>query len=238
MPIEFVDLAAAEAAMEREGELHSLPELFVENTRFHPHMLPALRRRARELAAPRWREVLRQSCKTYASSPRVALPPGALATLLAGARDAGSAIPDPGALHPLELYLLVVKSREVPAGLYHYNAGLGVLERLEALEADDAARALATLLADPDEGRRAEAAVLTTAVPIRLCVLYGDRGYRMLLAEAGRAAERLHAGARALGRELRPVHTFYDRRVDTLLQVDGVDEFAAGLALLHEPVPG
>jgi hypothetical protein len=54
----------------------------------------------------------------------------------------------------------------------------------------------------------------------------------MLLAEAGRATERLHAAGRERGVEVRSVHTYYDQRVDRLMGVDGVDEFCVALALV------
>jgi SagB-type dehydrogenase family enzyme len=74
MPIEPADLASADAAAEREQDPFALPELFMEATRLRPHAARELRLRRAAAQAPAMRQVLRQSCKTYASSPRLALP--------------------------------------------------------------------------------------------------------------------------------------------------------------------
>lgn len=276
MPIEHVDLVAAAEAAEREAELHSLPELFLENTRLHPHQAPALRRRARELAAdPYRRRVLRQSCKTYASSPRLALPdphapratPPFHAVLAAAAGGVGAdrfsgaplgvedlsrllfyghgAGPDPGEdaprprtspsageLHPLELYAAAIHVEGVPSGVYHFNAWLHCLEALQATERAETAALVSSLLADGAGCRGAAAALFTTAIPLRTCAEHGDRGYRLLLLEAGQVAQCLSLGALALRLALRPVLHFYDGRADALLGVDGVDELTIGVHLV------
>jgi SagB-type dehydrogenase family enzyme len=282
MPIEYVDLAAGHEAMEREQDLHSLPELFVENTRLRPHHAAGLRRRVRELAAPHWREVLRQSCKTYASSPRIGLPDprtpclapsldmvdgkprpsqgdathfsaaplGAaeLSRLLwyAGGQRAPADTPEshlawtyplPGDLNPIECYVVVTNSEGVPPGVYHFNADLRCLEALAPASPADLARRLDEIVADGTGTGGAAAAVVTTAVPIRVCALYGDRGYRMLLVEAGRIAERIDRGAAALGLHTRPVPNIYEDGVDRLLGIDGVDEFVVALCLVGHAEP-
>jgi SagB-type dehydrogenase family enzyme len=282
MPIEYVDLAAGQEAMKRERELHSLPELFVENTRLRTHHSAGLRRRARELAVPHWREVLRQSCKTYASSPRVGLPDprgpapapsfqavverarlsrgGAahfaaaplraaeLSRLLwlvggqrATAHEPGQSLapiyPLPGDLSPVETYVVVTDSEWVAPGVYHFNAWLHCLEALTQDGPADFARRLDEALADGAGTGGAAVAIVTTAVPIRVCALYGDRGYRMLLAEAGRVAERIDLGAAALGLRSRPVPNIFEDRLERLLEIDGVDEFVVALCLLGHDRP-
>jgi SagB-type dehydrogenase family enzyme len=280
MPIEYVDLAAGQEAMEREQNLHSLPELFVENTRLRPHHTAGLRRRACELAVPHWREVLRQSSKTYASSPRISLPDPRnsciapsldaavgkprplrgetrfaaaplgvteLSRLLwyvggqrapAGQREAplSRTYPLPGDLNPIESYVVVTNSAGVPPGVYHFNAGLQCLEALAPGSSADLTRCLDEIVADGGADGAA-AAVVTTAVPVRICALYGDRGYRMLLVEAGRVAERIDLGAVALGLRTRPVPNIYEDRVDRLLGIDGVDEFVVALCLVGRGEP-
>ncbi len=282
MPIEYVDLAAAREAMEREQELHSLPELFLENTRLRPHHSAHLRRRLRELATPHWRNVLRQSCKTYASSLRVPLSdpdtpcttpsfdevarrsrrfggtaprfldvplPGALLSHLlfySGGRGAPAdalaspglqAFPLPAELNPIETYVVVTHAEDVPAGVYHFNAWLHCLETLEPGSRADLTRRLAAVIADGTDPEGVAAAVVTTAVPLRVSVPYGDRGYRMMLAEAGRVAERIDLGAAALGLLSCPVPNFFDDRVDRLLGIDGVDEFVVALCLVGRGIP-
>lgn len=76
MPIEAADLFAAQAAAEREEDLHSLPELFLENAKLRPHQVPTISRRLGEvISLPEKGPVLWQTFKSYPSSPRVPLPP-------------------------------------------------------------------------------------------------------------------------------------------------------------------
>lgn len=278
MPIEYVDLAASEAAMEREHERYSLPELFMENSRLQPYHAPGLRRRARELAAPHWQQVLRQSCKTYASSPCVALAdpraprPTPTYDAVAGISvSAGAAFssrtleaadlsrllfyacgaealseadapaprksPAPDELHPLELYVIVISCAGIPAGIYHFNRWTHALEELERTDRGSAAARVDALFpgATP-EGT--SVALVITAVPIRVCTVHGDRGYRMLLTEAGRVAERLRLGAVALGARAPSVTDFYDERADRLLGLDGVDELTVAVSVVGQPAEG
>jgi SagB-type dehydrogenase family enzyme len=277
VPIEHVDLAAAEAAAVRDEELQSLPELFMEATRLWPHAAPGLRRRVASAHAPPLRDVLRQSCKTYASSPRIPLPdprtsrpapgfddvaapaaemvagsgaepsfppgsisPADLSRLLyhAAGRDGGAgAVPSAGGLHPLELYVLATDVRGVAAGVYHFNAWLHCLEALEECATGELRGRLGRCLPLAEGHDGAGAAVVVTATPARVCAVHGDRGYRVLLAEAGAVGHALHLGARALGLRTRAVHSFYDDRVERLIGVDGVDEVAVGLHLLGPVEP-
>jgi SagB-type dehydrogenase family enzyme len=55
---------------------------------------------------------------------------------------------------------------------------------------------------------------------------YGLRGYRFVLLEAGHAAQNALLAAAALALAAVPLGGFYDRRVDELIEADGVDESA------------
>ncbi|HET6762329.1 MAG TPA: SagB/ThcOx family dehydrogenase, partial [Longimicrobiaceae bacterium] len=230
---------------------------------------------------PALRDVLRQSCKTYASSPRVPLPDpraaratppfadvaapadgprsgdgdvdeagsgavdvGDLSRLLlwacgvpAAAPDASGrrlrAVPSADGLHPLETYVIAADVDGLAPGIYHFNAWLHCLEALDPDTADGVRRRLdACLPLDEGAAGTASAALAVTATPARICAVHGDRGYRMLLAEAGGVGHALHLGARALGLRAREVHSFFDARLERLLEIDGVDEIAVGLHLL------
>ena len=64
---------------------------------------------------------------------------------------------------------------------------------------------------------------------------YGLRGYRFVLLEAGHAAQNLLLAATALGLASVPVGGFYDRELERLLQVDGVNESALYALSLGRP---
>ncbi len=75
------------------------------------------------------------------------------------------------------------------------------------------------------------ALVFVVASFVRNEVLYGARGYRRTLMEAGRLAEALVVQAELSSVELRPVFEYHDRVVDHFVEVDGVD---AGTVLVLE----
>jgi SagB-type dehydrogenase family enzyme len=130
-------------------------------------------------------------------------------------------VPSAGALYPLELYVVALHVLELDAGVHHYDPYDHVLERLDARElgAD-----LAAAVYDPAPARLAAAAVVTTAVFPRAQIKYGQRGYRFALLEAGHVAQNIVLAAAALALQALPYGGFYDRRIDALLGVDGVDE--------------
>lgn len=54
-------------------------------------------------------------------------------------------------------------------------------------------------------------------------ILFGARGYRRTLLEAGRLAEAIGVQARRLGLEARPVYDFLDRDIDAVMEADGLE---------------
>jgi hypothetical protein len=59
---------------------------------------------------------------------------------------------------------------------------------------------------------------------VRNEVLYGPRGYRRTLLEAGRLVEIILVEAERLGISVNPVLEFHDRAIDRFVEVDGLEE--------------
>jgi Nitroreductase family len=57
-------------------------------------------------------------------------------------------------------------------------------------------------------------------------ILYGQRGYRNTLLEAGRITQTVMNGAAQRGLAIWPVYEFVDRDLDIVLQLDGIEESA------------
>jgi len=129
--------------------------------------------------------------------------------------------PSGGALYPLELYALVLRVEELAQGLYHYDPLRHVLEPL--VEAVEPARVDA-LTAYPELVSPAGAVLFVTALFWRSRFKYGLRGYRFVLLEAGHVGQNVLLAASALGAAAVPIGGVFDRRVEELLEVDGVDE--------------
>jgi SagB-type dehydrogenase family enzyme len=136
--------------------------------------------------------------------------------------DAGSRrpVPSAGALYPLEVYAIALAVAGLEPCAYHYNPFRHRLESLGAV-ADEETRAA---LVDPALAERAAALIIVTAMFWRSRFKYGERGYRFALLEAGHLAQNALLAATALGLAALPVGGFYDRLVDRLVGVDGLDE--------------
>ena len=185
------------------------------------------------LPEPRLRDApLVQALRTRTSERVFADVPLALvelATLLwAGygvSREAGGlalrTVPSGGALYPLELYALSLRVEGLCAGLYHYDPLRHVLEPLRV---PMAAELVEAITAYPELVSPSGVLLLVTSLFWRSRFKYGLRGYRFALLEAGHVGQNVLLAAAALGAAAVPVGGIYDRRVEQLLEVDGVDE--------------
>lgn len=140
------------------------------------------------------------------------------------------AVPSPGALYPLEQYVMLFNA-EVEPGLYHYRPdehGLECLETGDVRDAvDEASFASATMALDDAGG-----VVLTTAVFERVLLKYGDRGYRFVCLEAGLAAQNLSLVGEALDIGTCMVGGYKDDAFHDLLDVDGTSEALLNLFVI------
>jgi SagB-type dehydrogenase family enzyme len=130
-------------------------------------------------------------------------------------------VPSGGGLYPLELYLYAARVDELEPGLYHFDPLAHRLERLpravDRASVDDA-------MVYRDVFRSSALLVLVSAVFWRSRFKYGQRGYRFVLLEAGHVMQNLLLAAAALDLAAVPLGGYFDRRVDELLALDGVNE--------------
>jgi SagB-type dehydrogenase family enzyme len=127
--------------------------------------------------------------------------------------------PSGGALFPLELAVLANDVDGLSEGLHHYAPFEHLLEEFGPVDEE----AFTAAMVDRDYAE-APAVVLVSAVFWRSRFKYGQRGYRFALLEAGHLAQNLLLTATALGLGAFPIGGFYDRRLDDLLGLDGVNE--------------
>jgi SagB-type dehydrogenase family enzyme len=162
---------------------------------------------------------------------------GHLATILHAAygvtRDGPQplrSVPSGGALYPLELYVIARSVERLTPGLFHYDPLRHILERLGRSTSD---AALEAALVYP-ELAGGPALVVATGMFWRTRFKYGLRGYRFVLLEAGHVMQNLLLAATALGLAAIPVGGYYDRRLESLLGIDGVNEAALYCAAIGE----
>jgi len=139
-------------------------------------------------------------------------------------------VPSGGALYPLELYVLPLAIPGLAPAVCHYEPYAHRLELLR--DAPGLERELAGTLVDPSLAATAGAALVVTGVFWRSRFKYGQRGYRFALLEAGHLAQNVVLAAAALSLEALPLGGFYDRELERLLGVDGVDESALYVLLI------
>jgi len=136
--------------------------------------------------------------------------------------------PSGGARHPLELYVLALRVKGLPRGLYHYAADG---HQLELLHLGATARQVERYLPSQGWYGSASALLVMTAVFGRTQWRYEHaRAYRVVLAEAGHACQTLCLTATWLG--LAPFCTmaFADSEIEKDLGVDGITESALYVA--------
>lgn len=145
-------------------------------------------------------------------------------------RPVGSA----GALYPLEIYLVPKRVAGLEPGVYHYNIeehGLDVVSRQ-----DRWAQVLEEIVLGGIDLENLGAFLFITAVFRRTTCKYGDRGYRLVLMEAGAVAHNLSLLATREGIGPCQLGAFHDDRLSAWLEIDGIEE-APLLALALGTLP-
>ena len=132
-------------------------------------------------------------------------------------------VPSGGALFPLEVYVLPWRVEGLPGALYHFDPLRRVLERLRQGELEDDVR---RAMVYDDAALGCGALFVVSAMFWRTRFKYGLRGYRFALLECGHLVQNLLLAATALDLAAVPLGGFYDRRLDELLGIDGVNESA------------
>jgi SagB-type dehydrogenase family enzyme len=183
----------------------------------------------------------RRSARSFATTP---LPLRELAALLragygiTGELRAGDGVqplraaPSGGALYPLELTVGARHVEGLEPGLYHFDPLDDALEKVR-----EGPVAIAATTPFADIAAEAAAVIVVSAVFWRSRFKYGLRGYRFALLEAGHVAQNILLAAAALELASVPLGGFYDRRVDEVLGVNGVDESALYLLCVGLPEP-
>jgi SagB-type dehydrogenase family enzyme len=203
--------------------------VLAESLEYHGYPLVKLPHARAPLTIPLGDAILRRT--TARRITRAAVSPSALSTLLGcaygvshderslGYSRAFRTVPSAGALYPLELYLFVAPGADLDAGLYHYNP---IKESLRFLRSGDLSDVVADTVVQPEIAGQASLIIFITAFFSRSTFKYGERGYRFALLEAGHVAQNINLAAVGLGLGSVNLGGFYDRRVDELLDLDGL----------------
>ncbi|MEX5214663.1 MAG: SagB/ThcOx family dehydrogenase [Nitrospiraceae bacterium] len=130
------------------------------------------------------------------------------------------AVPSGGALYPLELYFYSASLPGLEPGFYHYNPCEHQLTFLQGLETPNP---ICHAVRQPDLIDGASMVLFITALFERTVFKYGDRGYRFVLMEVGHLAQNVHLVTQGVGLAGVSIGGFFDREMDRLLRLDGLN---------------
>jgi SagB-type dehydrogenase family enzyme len=147
-----------------------------------------------------------------------------------GLSHALRAWPSAGGLYPLDAYVLAARVADLAPAVYHYNPIAQQLERLHLREPGEIAE---RAFFGQEMARQAAATILLVAAFGRTISKYGERGYRLVLLDAGHAAQNLLLTAEQLELAAVAIGGFDDEAVASDLGLDGVGE-----ALVHSVLVG
>jgi SagB-type dehydrogenase family enzyme len=143
------------------------------------------------------------------------------------------AVASGGALYPLELYVAAFKVDGLDPGVYHYGVETG---HLDVVKPGDCLAALKdTVIWQGVDIDNAALAIIITAAFRRNTLKYLDRGYRMVLMEAGEAAQNLCLMATSLDLGTCNLGGFNDDLLSEFLDIDGLDEAPLLPVLIGRP---
>ncbi|MBF0110460.1 MAG: SagB/ThcOx family dehydrogenase [Magnetococcales bacterium] len=134
----------------------------------------------------------------------------------------GRTYPSGGGLYPLEVYSIVLNVEGVSEGVYHFDVRNHCLNRL--LQKDDLRGTVKRAYMSEKMLEKTAVCFLVTAIFKRTSFKYGERAYRLVNIEAGHLIHNMLFVGQALGLSIIPINGFFDRRLEQLINVDGVEE--------------
>lgn len=139
--------------------------------------------------------------------------------------------PSAGGRYPLEVYLAILNVDGVKQGVYHYYPKAHSLELLQNRPfRSELFRSFSQAWV-----RKASVLFIVTAVFFRTEVKYGDRGYRHVLVEAGYLSQNFYLVSTALGLGCCSIGGYIDDAINSLLDLDGVEESVVGVVAVGKP---
>ncbi len=137
-------------------------------------------------------------------------------------------VPSAGARHPFETYLVVSNVQDLETGIYRYLGDGHQLERIEPLEEPSPP------LREAGLGQDCLAAAAVTfclaALPYRTEWRYHTLACKPILLDAGHICQNLYLACEAMNLGTVAVAAYDQDKIDTLLGLDGRDEFAVYIA--------
>jgi SagB-type dehydrogenase family enzyme len=128
--------------------------------------------------------------------------------------------PSAGARYPLEIYLVILNSKDIEKGLYHYNV---YSHSLELIMLEDSS-AFFKDICNSDWIGKASCLFIFTCIPQRTMIKYFNRGLRYILFEVGHLAQNLMLLSESLGLKTCAIGGFDDNRLAKYLRCEKTNE--------------
>lgn len=136
--------------------------------------------------------------------------------------------PSAGARHAFETYVLTLNVAGLAPGLHRY---LSLSHQLAFLgEVPEAAQAISDATLGQDFIGEAAAVLIWTALPERMEWRYGEAAYKVIAVDAGHLCQNLYLACECVEAGTCAIAAYHQEKLDQVLGVDGVDEFAVYLA--------
>lgn len=129
------------------------------------------------------------------------------------------AYPSGGARYPLELYIIIFKSRTLKKGLYHYNVRIHALEYMWKVNRQDIKEVF-----NQKFSQTCSAIIIITAVIGRSSIKYEERAYTFSHIEAGHVGQNIYLLSESVGLKCRPFGLFDNKKMLKLLDFHTEEE--------------
>jgi len=140
--------------------------------------------------------------------------------------------PSAGGLYPIETYLSLRAVEGFEAGIYHFKPHSF---DLELIKKGDYSRDLTEAALGQVMVMGAQATFIWSAVVERSKWKYRQRAYRYIYLDVGHIAQNLYLAAEALGLGACAIGAFFDDKVNSILELDGVEEPVIYMATVGWP---
>ncbi|MBT3312208.1 MAG: SagB/ThcOx family dehydrogenase [Desulfobacterales bacterium] len=137
-------------------------------------------------------------------------------------------VPSAGARHALETYLYIRNVQNIPEGIYRY---LPIEHQLIYLFSDEYLKEeISTGCFGQSFITGAAAVFIWTAIPYRMEWRYDLAAHKVIAIDTGHVAQNLYLACEAISAGTCAVAAYDQEKMDTILKVDGEDEFTIYLA--------
>ncbi|MCL2235654.1 MAG: SagB/ThcOx family dehydrogenase [Defluviitaleaceae bacterium] len=137
--------------------------------------------------------------------------------------------PSGGARHAFELYVTVQNVEGLERGLYRYVPTENIGKKVVCVEflgnIDDYKETTVQMLAKQGWAKDAPAIIFITSLPYKAEWRYGEMAHRVILIDLGHIGQNVMLSAVALGLGTCCIAAFDQEYADSILRVDGNDEF-------------